>query len=57
MRRTKGRTPRPGLDAAAAASRDAGGSAARQGLPCGHLLQEEAPDALLQALAPFLAAG
>lgn len=26
-------------------------------LPCGHVLQEEAPDALLAALAPFLAEG
>ena len=27
-----------------------------QALPCGHLIQEEAPDALLNALQPFLAA-
>ena len=26
-------------------------------LPCGHLIPEEAPDALLGALQPFLAAG
>ena len=28
-----------------------------QALPCGHLIPEEAPDALLGAMQPFLAAG
>jgi haloacetate dehalogenase len=28
-----------------------------EGLPCGHLIPEEAPEALLAALDPFLVAG